>query len=693
MSLKLRKYQITCAAHIRMALEQDGSAVLQMPTASGKTYVAAKLADEWARRGKRVWFIGHRVEIIAQAEKIFEKAGIPFGSVLQGHSLHSPDYIHLCMIGSLPRRAEDAPEPDVLIFDECHHVAAKSWVAIIEKYPNALRLGLTATPARLDGQPLAPYFKRLVTAPSVKELRAAGHLAGFRYFAPHMPDLGKIKIRKNEYDHAGAEAAMSDNVIVGDVVEHYRRHADGKTAIVFAISVKASLDIVARFNAAGIAAAHVDASTPSDERKAAIDALATGTIKVLSNVEIFTEGFDLPSVGAIILLRPTQSLTLFLQMVGRGMRPSPDGEDVVILDHAALCADHGLPDEEYVWSLGSDKPRRKSEVGGGPARRLRRCPQCHAVHEWALQCPECGEVYSENVRSIEEMSGELRELSKETPAGHERLFEFSKRIRCHPSVVLSFFKRGLPRHVSGAVPIEDGIAWVVKNCQPNIVCRITGGPESSFEKKSAFAKRIGVDVKNLARLVKRGLPTLSNNFIDIETGLTWVKGNLKPADKRRSFKKPYNSEGLLSRRAAAKALNTHTSKIALLIKNGMPVDSSGFIDLAVARRWLGDLPPRNYSPKERVGTSDARKIPYDTKRRSQVTKMSHSRAEVKAKIKAASKANHSRPDVKSRHSAAIKAAQNRPEYKAKRLASFRAAIACRMAAKLATPSSSEDTTS
>lgn len=439
MTIALRQYQSAAAESALAAFGKHRGVVIQLPTGAGKTVVASHIASRWSSENKAVWFIGHRREIIDQARA---RVG---------------DFASLATVGKASELAA-AGAPYAIIIDEAHHIPAPSWSALAQSYPDALLLGLSATPGRLDGKALDAWFGAIVSGPSTRELIEAGHLARYRYFAPVLPDLEKVKVREGDYDRKSVETMMMGRAIVGDVVKHYREHADGQTAILFAVSVKASRDMAERFNAAGIAAAHIDGETPDDERDAAIEALRAGSIKVLCNVEVFTEGFDSPNVGAVILLRPTRSLTLCRQMIGRGMRPSADGEPVVILDHAGLIGEHGAPDVEYVWSLDGKPARRKIEIEGGERVRMRRCPECSACHEWAAACEDCGHEYAAGPRELTEISGRLEEVSG--PLGCVTRRAFAEMLGRRPHSLVFSIQNGMPVRPDGLIDVAAANRWL-----------------------------------------------------------------------------------------------------------------------------------------------------------------------------------------------------------------------------------------
>ena len=495
--LKLRHYQSELVVRALRALARSGSVVVQLETGAGKTHIAAEMCRSWVRAKKRVRFIAHRREILDQARAVFDESGIKHGSGAR---------VQFKMISAAMKGGE-AP-PDVLIFDECHHAPAESWRKVAAAYPKALRLGLTATPNRLDGAALSDIFAEIEHGPAARDLRANGHLARYRYFAPVLPDLSSVKVRDREYDRGSIAEIMTGASIVGDVVEHYRKHAEGKRAILFAVSVAASEDMAARFNAARIPARHVDAATPDDERAAAIKAFRAGRVKVLCNVELFTEGFDLPAIDAVILLRPTRSLALFRQMIGRGARTTSPKSHTVILDHAALVAEHGLPDEEYVWTLDGKPPRRKVEIEGGERARMRRCPECNSVHEWADVCEECGHVYETDSRStITEIGGELRELKPEPGYITRRQYRKSRDLS-QWRIDVAIKQGKIHLNSSNMIHAETADKYFLRSRPNGLKC-------------SEYARLRGYSVGSIRQYVKLGMPIVGG-LIDVNLADPWV---------------------------------------------------------------------------------------------------------------------------------------------------------------------------
>ena len=511
MTTYLRPYQANLAARALQVLSKSGSVLIQLETGAGKTHIAAEMCRNWASKKLRVWFIAHRREILDQAAKVFSSARVANGAGAE---------VQFKMVAAAAKRSNGNPAPDVLIFDECHHTPAKTWAGIIEAYPNALRLGLTATPGRLDGASLAEYFAEIIPGPAARDLRAQGFLAGYQYFAPAVPDLSSVKVRQSEYDRGSLTEIMTGAAIVGDVVDHYRRHADGKRAILFAVSTSASRDMAERFNLAGIKARHLDAEVSEEDRVATIEAFRRGEFQVLCNVELFTEGFDLPAIDAVILLRPTRSLGLFRQMIGRGSRLTSLKARTIILDHAALVAEHGLPDEEYEWTLDGKPPRRKIEIEGGARQRMRRCPSCYAVHEWGPNCVECGLKY-EGSREVSEINGNLFEF-RSIPLGCVTKSQYARMRGIGSSTVSGRIKKGLPTH-DGFIHVEKADAWWDEKIRSSGRVSITGQLREGCVSKSEYGRIENIKSQAVTQRIKTGLPVESDNSINIAAANDWIK--------------------------------------------------------------------------------------------------------------------------------------------------------------------------
>lgn len=423
--IQLRPYQARAIDETRAAYKARHRAVLMvLPTGGGKTYTASTIVHGASAKGNVTWWLTHRRELAAQASQTFHGLGIPHGTVQAGHVSNPHACVQVASIQTIVRRLDALPAPDLIVFDESHHIGAASWSAIFNRFPRARVLGLTATPWRLDGVGLGNWFTAMVLGPTTAELIAEGALSPYRLFAPATPDLSGIAMAQGDYQRGALAKAMDKPQIVGDAIGHYTRLCAGKRAVAFAAGVENSQHIAAQFRAAGIAAEHVDGAMSVDERDAAVERFRRGETLVLSNADLFGEGFDVPAIEAAILLRPTKSLSLHLQQVGRALRPCEGKSEAIILDHAGNSLTHGLPDDDREWSL-EDRERRKraapSEVS------IKQCGNCFFVHRPAPKCPQCGTVYEVKARAIEVVEGELAEVRKVAQQRQRRMEE----ANCH----------------------------------------------------------------------------------------------------------------------------------------------------------------------------------------------------------------------------------------------------------------------
>jgi DNA repair protein RadD len=409
MTIELRPYQADMVDRARDAMRSGARRVLMvLPTGGGKRVMAVHMIAEAVRRGKRCAFLVHRQELLDQALTTLSAFGLPCGTVKAGIK---PDYdrpVQVASIASLVRRLEDVGFFDFIVHDESHHLRSRTHEFAISAWPLAHVVGFTATPRRLDGRGLGRWFQTMVIGPGMRWLIDRGHLADYRLFAPPPPDLGGIGTVAGDYNSHDLDLRLNRPKLVGDIVDHYRRHAPGLQALVFASSIRHSQAIAQAFWLAGIPAKHIDGDTPERERRLAIEDFAARRFPVLCNVDLFGEGLDLAGVEAVILARPTASLTVHLQQVGRALRPKPDSRKAVILDHAGNTERHGLPDEERTWTLDDDE---RKTLPTTPSIKL--CPVCFAAVAAAVRhCPECGHAFIAEDRAPAVVDGRLVEVDR-----------------------------------------------------------------------------------------------------------------------------------------------------------------------------------------------------------------------------------------------------------------------------------------
>ena len=407
--MELRPYQNQLANDIRAAFGSGANRPLAVsPTGSGKTVLFSYITSQVLKRGSRVIIVAHRREILDQISATLKRVGVPHGFIQAGKSTSTQPAV-VASIQTLARRLDTIPAPDLVIIDEAHHSVSKSYVQMFAAWPTAKFIGVTATPERLDGKGLGAMFDRMVMGPSVQWLIDNGFLAQPVYYAPReVVDLSQVHTVAGDFDRSEAEEIVDTPRITGDAVTHYVRFCNRQRAVAFCISVAHAQHVADTFNSCGIPSASIDGTLDPEVRKQRVEDLTAGKILVLTSCELISEGFDLPAVNAAILLRPTHSLSMHLQQVGRALRPYPGKTNAIILDHVGNCLRHGLAEQERDWDLsGREKRLKKSSLV-----ETKQCSKCFAIFAGTV-CPQCGSQREIAVREIEEVDGELQRLSIE----------------------------------------------------------------------------------------------------------------------------------------------------------------------------------------------------------------------------------------------------------------------------------------
>jgi DNA repair protein RadD len=360
-----------------------GRPLLALATGAGKTVCFAHVVRQFASQGCRALVVAHRRELIHQAHARLAALGIDAGLILAGER-PSDRAVQVASIQTLARR--DPPAAELVVVDEAHHAVGASYQRLLETYPRSWIIGATATPFRLDGRGLGAIFTAIVAPVTVQELVDAGTLIAPTVYAPASPDLAGVRTVAGDFD--GEQIAERMSGLTGNVVEHWLRLSPGRRTVAFAVNVDHSRAIVARFQAAGVAAAHLDGSSTTQERESVLADLRAGRITLVSNCNLFGEGWDLPALETAILARPTKSLCLHLQQVGRVMRAAEGKRGALVLDHAGNTHRHGLVTDPIEFSLDA-RVRKES------AASHRTCRSCYAIVELAAtSCPQCGASFA-----------------------------------------------------------------------------------------------------------------------------------------------------------------------------------------------------------------------------------------------------------------------------------------------------------
>jgi DNA repair protein RadD len=483
--VQLRPYQERAVQEVREAYRSGHRAVLfQLATGGGKTLTAGHILGSAAEKGNRGMFICNRVELMSQTAAAFDKLGMRYGLVAPGIRYRAAPPVHIASIDTLKRRIAKGEilEPALCVWDECRSLGAKGWTDVYNAFPNARHLGLDATPQRLDGKGLDAYFSHLVPGPAYSELIELGNLVPFECYAPSRPDLSQVKTVAGDFDRDQTADLMDKPSITGDIVANYVQHARGLKALVFAVSRKHSEHLAAEFRAAGVRAVHLDGDTDAGERSRALEAYRAGEIDVICNVWLFVAGLDVPGVRVIIMASPTQSLSAYLQMAGRGSRPDPadpDKDRCILFDHAGNIFRHGLPDEDRTWTLEGRKKGQKKAADVDTVN-VRQCPSCYGVHAPAPTCKWCGHVYEIDSREVERREGELKKITKEELAAQKAKASLEvKRARTFEDLQRIGAQRGYSENWATQV-------WEAKQ---RARARYTGGSDAIAEQQ--FAAHVG----------------------------------------------------------------------------------------------------------------------------------------------------------------------------------------------------------
>ncbi len=403
-------------ARVGEALRNHRRVLLESPTGSGKTLLASTMVQGAAAKGRRVLWLAHRTELIAQTSRTFETLGIEHGFMAAGMPLNRNQSVYIGSIGSIMSRLAGMQPFDLVIADEAHRSISKTWQTVLGVLDPRWIIGLSATPCRLDGRGLGENFDTIVHGEPVAALIQGGFLSPFKVYAPSTIDLTGVRTTAGDYNAADIAAASDKPVITGSAVEHYQRLTPGARAVVFCTAVAHAEHVAKAFNDAGIAARSIDGTMGKDDRGAIIGSFVRGDTLVLTSCDLVSEGFDVPGIECAISLRPTKSLSLWLQQVGRALRFVP-GKTAIILDHAGNTERHGFPDEPREWTLDA-KVKRKREA----ALSVKTCKRCFTVYRPARVCPGCGLEMETIGRELEHVDGVLVEAQRRVPPADKTQF-------------------------------------------------------------------------------------------------------------------------------------------------------------------------------------------------------------------------------------------------------------------------------
>lgn len=406
------------------------------PTGGGKTVLAsAIIALAREKSDARILFFAHRLELVDQAVAQLERWGTRAGVIrASDHRTNRDLPVQVATIQTLTRR--DPPPADIVFVDEAHRAASDSYRKIMNLYPEALIIGLTATPCRLDGKPLGDVFEELVVSSTYEDLISDGFIVKpVVYSTRQTVDLSDVHVKMGDFREDELEQVMMAPKVLGSVIDEWQQHSEKRRTVVFACTIAHAKLLLERFVDAGARAAHVDGTTPEDERREILGRLERGELEVVTNVGVLTEGWDQPAVKCLSIARPTQSLSLWMQMAGRVLRPFEDVTPVII-DHGNNVDRHGLPHEDHAWSLDS-RPMHAKE------RSIYHvCKGCYAYVQ-KNPCELCGfvpEVESREILEDISVSLEQREASDERRRFFEMQLKSARIMGFKPGFASAKFK-------------------------------------------------------------------------------------------------------------------------------------------------------------------------------------------------------------------------------------------------------------
>lgn len=339
------------------------SVLLCMPTGAGKTVVASYIMLSAIEKGKVILFLAHRRELLHQTVDKLNRFGVHDCNIIVAgnKAFDSMARVNVASVQTLIRR--ELPKADLIIIDEAHLACAKTYRDIVANYPESKVLGLSATPERLDGKPLRELFETMVEVVTIQDLMQQGFLMQPSIYgsAFDKKSLSNVRTRGGDYNESDLQDAMDTPKLNGEIVTNWKRYANDSLTVVFCTGIEHAQHVAEQFKAAGVSAEYVSGDMPKAKRESLISDWKRGFIRVMTNVGLFTEGFDFPELECCILARPTKSTSLYLQMIGRVLRTHKNKNKAIVLDHAGNVLTHGTPDIKRDWSLDGAKKKKESE--------------------------------------------------------------------------------------------------------------------------------------------------------------------------------------------------------------------------------------------------------------------------------------------------------------------------------------------
>jgi superfamily II DNA or RNA helicase len=470
---ELRDYQEENFNQLRHSYAKGHRKVLyQAATGSGKTVVASMVAKLAVEKGNRVMPVAHRRELILQFANKLNEMSLNCGIVMAGEPLEVYKEIQVGSIQTLWRRflkerKINLHTPNLIIIDEAHRSLSATYLKLMQAFPDAWVLGLTATPVRTDGRGLGHIYEDMVKSPSVQELTDMGHLVPVVPYGGSTADLKGIRTTAGDYNKKELEERMNLPNLVGDCVQNWLKHAEGRPTLSFCSGVKHSIALAEAYQAVGVKAVHVDANTHKEDRDQVLGKLASGEIDIITNCMVYTEGTDCPPISCIQSANPTKSISKYLQQLGRGMRPhkASGKEYCMFLDHSGATQRHGFVEEPIPWSLDTEG-KLHVDVAKAREKSLKQfeCVDCGHIWEGKIKCPMCGRKLELTGEMAEYTDAELVNLKRGTKKKKEPTY--TKQQKCDFYQELLGYAKGLGRSTSN----QYAKGWVAHKYRAKFGC-------------------------------------------------------------------------------------------------------------------------------------------------------------------------------------------------------------------------------
>jgi len=417
----LRDYQVEAVRLVRDSVRRGNKKILLvMPTGSGKTHVLAAIAEGAVAKGNKILASMHRRQLVQQMRDSFVDSGLSPAIIMAGIDHDLSCHMQIVSLATYARRLKLCEtginkffiDAAVILLDEAHHALNPTNQQMLSNYQDKIVIGVTATPCLSSGVGMGQYFDDIVQPVSIKQLVDTGFLVPGIYYGPDTPDLSNIRTVLGDYEKKALGEVMEKPALIGSVVQNWLKLAGNKKTMVFAVNVAHSKALAREFVAHGVQAEHLDAHHDDDARSDVLSRFRTGDTQALCNVALYTEGTDIPEIECIDIARPTKSLGLHLQIIGRGARPFPGKQNFTVIDHGGNVERLGFYEDEITWGLDGKRPSAQKKVKRVKEKKLLTCSECCHVFEARERCPQCFTPITDYGKKIAAVEADLIEISR-----------------------------------------------------------------------------------------------------------------------------------------------------------------------------------------------------------------------------------------------------------------------------------------